>query len=75
MLGGGAAVKSGTGESRMLPGHSAIVTRTGEIVAMSRTLEDEVVAADCDLGHCREIREHSFNFALHRQPQHYRGLT
>lgn len=70
-----AAAKAGTEEGCPLLGHSAIVAPTGEIAAMSTTLEDEVVTASCDLGRCREIRDHIFNFRLHRQPQHYRGLA
>lgn len=70
-----AAAKAGVEEGCMLLGHSAVVAPTGEIVAMSTTLGDEVITASCDLGRCREIREHIFNFALHRQPQHYQGLT
>lgn len=70
-----AAAKAGTEEGCALLGHSAIVAPTGEIAAMSTTPEDEVVTASCDLGRCREIRDNIFNFRLHRQPQHYRGLA
>lgn len=70
-----AAAKAGLEEGCMLLGHSAVVAPTGEIVAMSGTLEDEVVTASCDLGRCAEIRDNIFNFRLHRQPQHYRGLA
>ena len=27
--------------------------------------------ADCDLESCRQIQENIFNFALHREPEHY----
>ena len=66
-----AAAKAGLEEGCMLLGHSAIVAPTGEIVAMSSTLEDELITAAVDLDRCREIREHIFNFALHRRPEHY----
>lgn len=70
-----AAAKAGEEEDCMLLGHSCIVAPTGEIVALSNTLEDELITARCDLDRCAEIREHIFNFALHRQPQHYRIIA
>ncbi len=66
-----AAGKVGVEEGCMLLGHSCIVAPTGEIAALSTTLEDEVISAPIDLDRCRELREHMFNFKLHRQPQHY----
>ncbi len=38
---------------------------------MCSTLGDELIVADCDLERCRDIKDNIFNFALHRQPQHY----
>ncbi|WP_423209664.1 N-carbamoyl-D-amino-acid hydrolase [Paracoccus yeei] len=66
-----AAGKVGMEEGSMLLGHSCIVAPSGEIVALSSTLEDEVILATCDLDACAHIRDHIFNFAQHRQPQHY----
>lgn len=66
-----AAAKAGVEEGCALLGHSCIIAPTGEIVAMSTTLDDELITATCDLDRCAEIKEHIFNFALHRQPQHY----
>src|SRR4051794_27808347 len=66
-----AAAKAGLEEGCMLLGHSAIVAPTGEIVAMSSTVDDELITAAVDLDRCREIREHIFNFRLHRRPEHY----
>ena len=66
-----AAAKAGVEEGCMLLGHSCIVAPTGEIVALSSTIEDEVITAVCDLDRSHEIRDHIFNFKLHRQPQHY----
>nr|2GGL_A Chain A, N-carbamoyl-D-amino acid amidohydrolase [Agrobacterium tumefaciens]2GGL_B Chain B, N-carbamoyl-D-amino acid amidohydrolase [Agrobacterium tumefaciens]2GGL_C Chain C, N-carbamoyl-D-amino acid amidohydrolase [Agrobacterium tumefaciens]2GGL_D Chain D, N-carbamoyl-D-amino acid amidohydrolase [Agrobacterium tumefaciens] len=66
-----AAGKVGMEEGCMLLGHSCIVAPTGEIVALTTTLEDEVITAALDLDRCRELREHIFNFKAHRQPQHY----
>lgn len=66
-----AVAKAGKEEGCDLIGQSCIVAPTGEIAAMCTTLEDELIVADCDLERCREIQENIFNFALHRQPQHY----
>ena len=67
--------KAGREEGCDLIGGSCIIAPTGEIVAQARTLEDEVVLADCDLDRCREIKQNIFDFALHRQPQHYGPIT
>ena len=67
--------KCGVEEGCMLIGQSAIIAPTGEIVAMCTTLEDELALATCDLDRCTELREHIFNFKLHRQPQHYGAIT
>lgn len=66
-----AAAKAGLEEGCALLGHSCIIAPTGEIVALSSTLDDELITATADLDRCAEIRDHIFNFALHRQPQHY----
>lgn len=66
-----AAGKAGMEEGSMLLGHSCIIAPTGEIAALSSTLEDEVIFHNCDLDACSLIREHMFKFALHRQPHHY----
>jgi N-carbamoyl-D-amino-acid hydrolase len=66
-----AAAKAGEEEGCMLLGHSCIIAPTGEIVALSSTLGDELITARCDLDRCTEIKHNIFNFMLHRQPQHY----
>jgi len=63
--------KAGKEEDCDLIGNSCIIAPTGEIVAECKTLEDELIVADCDLDRCKEIQQNIFNFALHRQPQHY----
>ena len=70
-----AAAKAGVEEGCMLLGHSCIIAPTGEIVAMSSTLEDELIFTHCDLDRCLEIKDHIFNFKKHRQPQHYQIIT
>jgi len=66
-----ATAKAGREEGCDLLGQSCIIAPTGEIVAMSSTLGDELIVADCDLDRTREIKEHIFNFALHREPREY----
>jgi N-carbamoyl-D-amino-acid hydrolase len=67
--------KAGREEGCDLIGGSCIIAPTGEIVALASTLEDELIVAACDLDRCREIKQHIFNFALHREPQHYRLIA
>ena len=72
---GAAAGKAGMEEGSMLLGHSCIVAPTGEIVALTSTLGDEVITAVCDLDACSDIRKEIFNFKAHRQPQNYGIIT
>jgi len=67
--------KAGREEGCDLLGQSCIIAPTGEIVAMAGTVEDELITHECDLDRTREIREHIFNFALHRRPDTYGLLT
>jgi len=63
--------KAGREEGCDLIGQSAIIAPTGEIVAMTSTRADELIVADCDFDTCRALKQNMFNFAQHRQPQHY----
>ncbi len=67
--------KAGCEEGCDLIGGSCIVAPTGEIVSQCSTLADELAIAACDLDRCQEIQQNIFNFALHRQPQHYGLIT
>ncbi len=67
--------KAGREEGCDLIGQSAIIAPTGEIIAMAQGVGDEVVVADCALDRCNEIRRQIFDFALHRQPQHYQLIA
>lgn len=69
------AAKAGFEEGCELIGGSCIVAPTGEIQAVAAGLGDELVAAPVDLDRCKEIKQHIFNFALHRQPDTYGLLT
>ena len=51
---------------------SAIVSPTGEIVAQSASEEDELIFHNVDLAIGDNFREHVFNFAKHRRPEHYK---
>ncbi len=70
-----AVAKAGVEDGAGLIGGSCIVDPNGLIVAETRTLADEVVAADCDLEACRQGKEKMFNFAAHRRPDQYGAIT
>ena len=56
-------------------GGSCIIAPTGEIVALARTLDDELIFADCDLDAGRYNRRTIFNFDTDRRIQHYGLIT
>jgi predicted amidohydrolase len=68
----GAAAKCGAEDGFHMIAGSAIVSPTGEIAAQSSTEEDEVIFFNCDLALGDTFREHVFNFAKHRRPEHYK---
>jgi predicted amidohydrolase len=63
--------KAGEEEGVMQMGNSIIVAPSGEIVAACSTLGDELALARCDLDLTLSYKNTTFNFAQHRQPQHY----
>ncbi|MEM6489044.1 MAG: N-carbamoyl-D-amino-acid hydrolase [Pseudomonadota bacterium] len=63
--------KCGREEGSMMVGQSVIVAPSGEIVAMARSLEDEVIAAEVDLDMGVRYRQTIFDFARHREPSAY----
>ncbi len=67
--------KAGHEEGFDLIGQSAIIAPSGEIVAMCRTLGDELIVADCDLDATRFGKATIFDFARHRRPEHYRLIV
>ncbi len=67
--------KAGKEEGCDLIGQSSIVAPTGEVVAQTSTLLDELVTHDCDLDRCAEIRANIFDFAKHRRPEMYPLLS
>ena len=71
----GAAAKCGAEDGFHMIGGSCIVSPTGEIVTQSSTEDDEVITFMCDLALGDAFREHMFNFAKHRRPEHYRLIV
>lgn len=63
--------KAGREEGCDLIGGSAIIAPTGEIIARTQGVGDEIAVAEIDLERCRELRENVFNFSLHREPGDY----
>ena len=54
---------------------SCIVDPEGKILAESKTQEDEVIVADCDLDLCRQGKTRTFDFARHRRIEHYQRIV
>ena len=67
--------KAGLEEGVSQIGLSSIIAPSGEIVAQSSTLEDELIVYDCDLDETRVYKEAMFNFAANRKPQYYLPIT
>lgn len=67
--------KAGAEEGSNLLAGSCIIAPSGEIIAMASTSGDEAFVAKCDLDICLHNRKAMFNFAQHRQVQHYKLIT
>lgn len=70
-----AAAKCGFEDGFHMIGGSAIVAPSGEIVAQAQGEEDEVIFVEADLALGDTFRQHVFNFAKHRRPEHYRLIV
>jgi predicted amidohydrolase len=70
-----AAAKAGFEDGFHMIGGSAIVAPTGEIAAQAATEGDEVIFVNADLALGDNFREHVFNFAKHRRPEHYKLIV
>lgn len=70
-----AAAKCGSEDHHHMIGSSVIVAPTGEIVARTLGEEDEVICVKADLKIGENFRQHVFNFAKHRSPEHYRLIV
>ncbi len=71
----GAAAKCGREDGFHMIAGSVIVSPSGEIAAQSSTEEDELIFFNCDLALGDTFREHVFNFAKHRRPEHYKLIV
>jgi predicted amidohydrolase len=67
--------KAGVEEGVRQIGQTAIVAPTGEIVARSATMGQELVVYRCDLDLVKPYKERLFNFAKHRRIEHYRRIA
>ena len=67
--------KAGREEKCDLIGGTCIIAPTGEIVAECKTLDEELIHAECNLDRCKEIQENIVNFNLHREPENYKLIA
>lgn len=70
-----AVAKAGVEDGHPLFGASCIVDPSGIIVAESKTEDDELIVADCDLNAARFGKETIFDFKRHRRIEHYGLIT
>jgi N-carbamoyl-D-amino-acid hydrolase len=70
-----AAAKCGAEDGFHMIGGSCIVAPSGEIAVQSVTEDEEVISFDCNLTLGDTFRQHVFNFAKHRRPEHYRLIV
>ena len=67
--------KAGQEEGSDFIGGSCIIAPSGEIVSLASTRGDELITFRCDLDLARHNKEAMFNFAEHRQIEHYRLIA
>jgi len=66
-----ASAKSGTEDGHHMFAESCIVAPTGEIIAMAKGEDDEVIMAEIDLDDTKFGKATVFDFARHRRIEHY----
>ena len=66
------AAKAGLEEGVKQLGESTIISPTGEVKVMSKTLEDELIVHECDLGIGDKYRSEIFDFENRRKPDNYK---
>jgi predicted amidohydrolase len=69
-----AAAKAGREEGVDMLGHSCIIAPSGDVVALSQGLADELICYCCDLDIARYYKRF-FDFEANRRPEHYSNLT
>ena len=67
--------KCGNEEGVPMIAGSQIIAPSGTTVAMCHSEADELCVAACDLDAGRSYKDTVFNFAQHRQPQHYKLIV
>ena len=65
------SAKAGVEDGCELIGQSVIVAPTGEIVAMTSTMGDEIIVAEYDLDRAAKARKARWNWEYNREPRHY----
>lgn len=70
-----AAAKAGVEEGVEHIGGSCIIAPTGQIVAQTVSVSDELISYNCDLDLGKHFTESTFNFAKHRRVEHYALIT
>ncbi|MBV8413362.1 MAG: N-carbamoyl-D-amino-acid hydrolase, partial [Alphaproteobacteria bacterium] len=63
--------KGGSEENVPSLADSMIVAPSGKVVTRAATDGDELIVYRCDLDAGQSYKRTTFNFAVHRQPQHY----
>jgi predicted amidohydrolase len=69
-----ATAKAGQEEGVDMLGHSCIIAPSGDLVALSQSLGDELITYRCDLDLAPYYKKF-FDFEANRRPQHYRNLA
>ena len=54
---------------------STIISPTGEVKVMSKTLEDELIVHECDLSIGEYYKREIFNFKKNRKPEYYKIIS
>ena len=67
--------KAGVEEDCELIAESCIIAPTGEMIAKTETMDDEVIVAECDLDRAAEMKAIRWNFPVNRQVHHYGPIT
>lgn len=67
--------KAGVEEGVPMIGGSCIIAPSGEVVARAATEGDELITAACDLDETVSYKTTTFNFGVHREPEHYHRIT
>lgn len=70
-----AVAKAGVEDGVSQIGKTSIIAPSGEIVAESRTLDDELIVCRCDLDATTPYKQSVLNFARNRRIEHYGPIT